>query len=69
MRAAIFDPYLDTGGGGERYILAVADTLKKNGYEVDIEWRDAKILDWLAVRTGRDYSGINIVPSISIKKK
>lgn len=65
MRAAIYDPYLDTGGGGERYILAVAATLKKNGYEVDIAWRDEKILDWLSVRTGRDYSGINVVPSIS----
>ena len=65
MRAAIYDPYLDTGGGGERYILAVAEALKKNGYEVDIAWRDEKILDWLSVRTGRDYTGINVVPSIS----
>lgn len=65
MRAAIYDPYLDTGGGGERYILAVAEVLKKNSFEVDLEWNNPKILDWLSVRTGRDYSGINIVPSIS----
>ncbi|MDO8452523.1 MAG: glycosyltransferase family 4 protein [bacterium] len=65
MRAAIFDPYLDTGGGGERYILAVAEVLKRNGWSVDLQWRDPKIRDWLSVRTGRDYSGINVVPSVS----
>lgn len=65
MRAAIFDPYLDTGGGGERYILTVADILTRNGFEVDIQWRDKKILDWLSTRTGRVYSKMNIVPTIS----
>jgi hypothetical protein len=43
MRAAIYNPYLDTLGGGERYTLAVATTLFKNGYQVDIEWKGKEI--------------------------
>ena len=38
MRAAIYNPYLDTLGGGERYTLTFAQILGSLGYEVDIEW-------------------------------
>ncbi len=38
MKAGIYDPYLDTAGGGERYCLTLAETLLKNGWEVDIFW-------------------------------
>ena len=35
-RAAIYDPYLDTLGGGERYCLSVVEFLLQNNYQVDI---------------------------------
>ncbi len=38
MKAGIFDPYLDTLGGGERYCLTVAEALLKRGWQVDIFW-------------------------------
>lgn len=63
MRAAIFDPYLDTGGGGERYMLTAASALKKGGWNVDLVWRGhSRIIKWLEERLGLDLSGINIVP-------
>ena len=37
-RAAIYDPYLDTLGGGERYSAAVAQFLESRGYQVDFWW-------------------------------
>ncbi len=37
-RAAIYDPYLDTLGGGERYSAAVAQLLESRGYKVDFWW-------------------------------
>lgn len=36
--AAIYDPYLATLGGGERYCLTVAEILKKRGFKVDLFW-------------------------------
>lgn len=66
MHAAIFDPYLDTGGGGERYILTVAQTLKKRGWGVDLWWRGGeKILRWLEERLGIDLSGINLTQDLN----
>ena len=65
MRAAVYDPYLDTGGGGERYILTFACVLIKNGWKVDLQWKDKKTLPWLEERLGMDLSGINIVDNIS----
>ncbi len=34
--AAIYSPYLDTLGGGERYIMTIAEVLSKNGFRVDV---------------------------------
>lgn len=65
MRAAIYNPYLDTLGGGERYTMTVANILKKNGWDVEVEWKNPKIIKWLEERLGIDLSGVEIVPNIS----
>ena len=53
MKAAIFNPYLDTLGGGERYTLTFAKVLSENlGYEVDIEWKDSDISKRIEERFG-----------------
>lgn len=38
MKAAIYDPYLDTLGGGERYVATVAEALESFGYDVEFWW-------------------------------
>lgn len=64
MRAAIYNPYLDTLGGGERYTLSFAKVLTTEGYSVDLEWKSADIKENLAERFGMDLSDINIVSDI-----
>jgi len=64
MKAAIYNPYLDTLGGGERYTLSFAKVLAKNGYNVDLEWKDVGIKEKLEKRFGMELSEINIVPDI-----
>ena len=44
MKAGIYDPYLDTLGGGERYVLAVANCWLKRGWNVNIFWEKVKFL-------------------------
>ncbi|MEK7521651.1 MAG: glycosyltransferase family 4 protein [Patescibacteria group bacterium] len=61
MRALIYDPYLDTAGGGERYMMTAAGVLGKNGYNVDVWWKDAKVGKWLEGRIGIDFSEIKFV--------
>ena len=64
-QAAIYDPYLDTLGGGERYCLTVAEILSKNGYQVDIFWSgDPELLVKAKTRFGLELSSINFVPDI-----
>lgn len=36
MKAAIYSPYLDTLGGGERYMMTIAEVLSKQGFDVDV---------------------------------
>ena len=64
MRAAIYNPYLNTLGGGERYTVAVASALVNAGYKVDIEWKSKSIKKRLEERFGIDLSGVNFVRDI-----
>lgn len=64
MKAAIYNPYLDTLGGGERYTFAFAEALAKNGYAVDVQWSDEKIKDQLHLRFGINVDKINLISDI-----
>lgn len=37
-KVALYDPYLDTLGGGEKHILSIMDVFADFGYEVNIFW-------------------------------
>lgn len=64
MRAAIFNPYLDSLGGGERYTMAVAQILLKSGWEVDVQWKDDEIKSALERRFGIELGGVGFIPDI-----
>ena len=59
-KALIFDPYLDTLGGGERYCLTFAIGLISAGYSVEIAWNDNKTLLAAQERFGLDLSQLKI---------
>jgi len=63
-KALVFDPYLDTLGGGERYALTFAQVLKHLGYEVKIAWSDEQDLIKAKARFGLDLSGIEVDPAL-----
>jgi hypothetical protein len=64
-KAAIYDPYLDTLGGGERYCLTVAEVLLKNNYDVDIFWSgDPDLVTKATRRFDLDLNGLKLVKDI-----
>lgn len=44
MKIGLFDPYLDTLGGGERYTLTLAAYLLSQNHQVEIFWSDQSII-------------------------
>jgi glycosyltransferase involved in cell wall biosynthesis len=64
MKAAIYNPYLDTLGGGERYTTAFAKVLSEAGYKVDVQWKSSGIRKKLEKRFGFNLTGINFVKDI-----
>lgn len=64
MKAAIYNPYLDTLGGGERYTLSFASVLARRGYQVDFEWKEKLIKEKLGKRFGMALDGINFIKNI-----
>ena len=65
MNIGIFDPYLDTLAGGEKYMLTIAECLSKE-HNVSIFWdTDVKAIKKLAFdRFGFDFSSIRFVKNI-----
>lgn len=59
-KALLFDPYLDTLGGGERYSLTLALGLEKLGYSVEIAWNNRDTLVAAQERFGLDLSTVKL---------
>lgn len=64
MKCAIYNPYLDTLGGGERYTMAFAQSIVTLGYNVDVEWKDELIDKKLKERFGMKLEGIRFIENI-----
>jgi glycosyltransferase involved in cell wall biosynthesis len=65
MKAAIYNPYLDTLGGGERYTLSFVKALIDKRYQVDIEWKSKGIVKLLEDRFGMNLVGVNVVENVN----
>ncbi|MDP3888900.1 MAG: glycosyltransferase family 4 protein [bacterium] len=59
-KALFFDPYLDTLGGGERYMLTLAEYLSNQGWQVDLVWNQ-DLKGKLITRFGLNLNRINFV--------
>ncbi|KKQ64504.1 MAG: hypothetical protein US85_C0008G0033 [Candidatus Shapirobacteria bacterium GW2011_GWF1_38_23] len=65
LKAAIYDPYLDTLGGGERYCLTVGEILLNHNYQVDLFWSgNQEIVSLAEKRFNLKLEGIKCVPDI-----
>ena len=67
MRIGLYDPYLDTLSGGEKYMLTMASCLSKNN-ETSILWDDASILERAYNKLHIDLRKVKIEPNIFSSK-
>lgn len=64
MKVGIFDPYLDTLGGGEKYMLTAASCLALD-HDVSVLWdKDPGILEKAQKRFSLDISKVNLAENI-----
>ncbi|HSX18652.1 MAG TPA: glycosyltransferase [Candidatus Saccharimonadales bacterium] len=63
MKFGFYSPYLNTFGGGERYMLTLASYLSKN-HDVDIFWDEIEVKAPLSRFLKIDLSKIKFVPDI-----
>lgn len=63
MRIGIYDPYLDSLSGGERYMLTAAACLSKY-HEVDIFWDDSSIIEKAEVKFGIILKNVKTAPNL-----
>lgn len=58
-KALIYDPYLDTLGGGERYTLTFAKAIADAGYSVEVAWPYSATIDEASERFSLDFSSLH----------
>lgn len=63
MRIGIYDPYLQTLGGGEWYVLSIAACLSQE-HDVRIFWDNVDILASAQERFGLNTKGISLKPNV-----
>lgn len=63
MNIGFYDPYLDTLGGGEKYILDIISCLQSK-HEVTLFWDDETILKKIKDRFGIDTQNIHLAKNI-----
>ena len=66
MRIGIYDPYLDDAGGGEKYMMTIAECLSKKN-NVDVFWDDRQDLQIISKRFNLNLSKVNLVKNIFSK--
>lgn len=66
MRIGIYDPYLDDLGGGEKYMMTIAQCLSKNN-NVEVFWDNQEDLRILTQRFSINFSSIKLVSNIFSK--
>lgn len=67
MKIGIYDPYLNTLGGGENYMLTIASCLAKQ-HAVSVIWHNKNILQDAQQRFNIDLSSVSATPNIFVKK-
>lgn len=63
MKIGIYDPYLDDLGGGEKYMLSIAECLAQR-HEVKLFWDERKDFEKARKRFDLDLSGVSLAPNI-----
>lgn len=63
MKIGIFDPYLDDLGGGEKYMMTIAQGLSVD-HSVEVFWNNQKDLDKISERFGLDLSRVSLTKNI-----
>ncbi|MBI3366771.1 glycosyltransferase family 4 protein [Candidatus Roizmanbacteria bacterium] len=66
MKIGIFDPYLDDLGGGEKYMLTIAQCLSQS-HKVDIFWNNKKDINEALKRFPLDLSRVEVKKNIFAK--
>lgn len=69
MKVGIFDPYLDTIGGGERYAMSVAEYLSQQSHTVDVFWDKRELRKDIEKRFGINLSKVRFVENIFSSNK
>lgn len=67
LKIGFYNPYFDSLGGGERYVLTLAEHWSKT-HDVSVFWDDKTFIEVSEERFGLDLSRIHVIPNVFAKR-
>lgn len=61
--AAVYDPYLETLGGGERYLLQLLKVFDKAGIKIDLIWDEPSVIASIKNRFDLEFDNLDVKPN------
>jgi glycosyltransferase involved in cell wall biosynthesis len=62
-KVALYDPYLNTMGGGEKHILSILKVLEDNGFQIEVFW-DKGLGEEILSKLGLRFENLKFVTNI-----
>lgn len=63
-KIGLYNPYLDSVGGGERHVLSILQVLEQEGFDPVIFWDSPSIVQEIKKRLNLSFSNLSIQPNI-----
>lgn len=63
MRTLLIDPYLDSLGGGERYLLTIAEVLLSHQWGVDVVWDGSDLPQLAKQKFNLNLDALKLIPT------
>ncbi|OGK62028.1 hypothetical protein A2334_04115 [Candidatus Roizmanbacteria bacterium RIFOXYB2_FULL_38_10] len=62
-KAALYDPYLDVLGGGEKHILSILQVIEQNGFEASVFW-NKDLGELIKTKLNLNFTDLHFRPNI-----
>lgn len=67
-KVALYSPYLDVLGGGERHILSILKVFDDLGYNINLIWEDESIINKIKDKLSLTFKAVSVTPNFLSNK-
>ena len=68
-KIALYNPYLNIFGGGEKHILSILQVFDRAGYKIDVLWNDKSVKDQINTDLNLKFNNLTVIDNFLLNEK